>query len=272
MTRPKLFDLHVHSLRSDGLYSPLQLVGLARRTALAGIALADHDHFLTASELDDLTRAAGVRVLPGVELSCLTEGRSRHLLGFGFDPAEPGIVALTLRLRDARRIRMRSLLEALERRRVALPEKARRRLEELPCPGRLHLARALVAERLAPGLRAVFTGPLANLDEVAPFERPDLSEGIAAIRRAGGVSILAHPPARTERADLARLRDLGLDGLETRFPSAGPTRQRELKEWAQDLGMLESAGSDYHGDEPSRYLGRETLTVGQSPLLERLGV
>ena len=94
-------DLHVHSDASDGTRPPAEVMRRARGNGVDVVALTDHD--TTAGW--DAARAAlpdGLTLVPGVELSCVHDGRSLHMLGYLFDPAEPVLAAELARIRDDR--------------------------------------------------------------------------------------------------------------------------------------------------------------------------
>ena len=76
-------DLHTHSRVSDGTDTPTMLVMKAFQAGLDVIALTDHDTFDGVAEAMEAGKRIGVRVLPGIEISCQHNGRAVHLLGYG---------------------------------------------------------------------------------------------------------------------------------------------------------------------------------------------
>ena len=91
-----MIDLHVHSTRSDGTYTPTELVEYAIEKGLTAFALTDHD---TTDGLDEAIsyanalRAegkAGVpEVIPGIELSTNIEDTEVHVAGLFIDKENP---------------------------------------------------------------------------------------------------------------------------------------------------------------------------------------
>jgi predicted metal-dependent phosphoesterase TrpH len=83
------YDLHTHSVVSDGTTSPAAVVAAAAEAGLTGVALTDHDSG------DGLAAAAaeaerhGIGFVPGVEVSTSLHGRSVHLLAYGDVTADP---------------------------------------------------------------------------------------------------------------------------------------------------------------------------------------
>src|SRR5262245_456824 len=78
-------DLHLHSTHSDGMYTPAQLVDLARRSGLAAMALTDHDTLSGVPEARTAAAGSGVEVIAGVEISTKYRGAELHLLGYFVD-------------------------------------------------------------------------------------------------------------------------------------------------------------------------------------------
>ena len=62
-------DLHVHTSRSDGSYSPREAVFMARERGLGYIGIVDHDTTEGLEEAMALGLKLGVAVARGVEIS-----------------------------------------------------------------------------------------------------------------------------------------------------------------------------------------------------------
>ena len=80
-------DLHTHSNCSDGLYDPAELVRQAARSGVQELSLTDHDTIAGLYEAQAQAGSLGLRFLPGIEFTCRFEGRTVHLLGYGFRPS-----------------------------------------------------------------------------------------------------------------------------------------------------------------------------------------
>jgi PAS domain S-box-containing protein len=98
------------------------------------------------------------------------------------------------------------------------------------------------------------TGGAASLAEAGPDSVPsgrlDLAEAIALVHRAGGKAVLAHPLAVVQgpalRTLLEELKSIGLDGVEALYGPYPPDQRAALCCLAEELGLLVSAGSDWH--------------------------
>ena len=84
-----------------------------------------------------------------------------------------------------------------------------------------------------------------------PPERLSALDGIALIRKAGGMAVLAHPFLNlTEdelRRFLPRAKAWGLIGMETHYSLFDEKTTAKARQMAAEFGLLESGGSDFHG-------------------------
>jgi predicted metal-dependent phosphoesterase TrpH len=264
-------DLHVHTTCSDGLYTPAQVVELARRAGLAAVAITDHD---TLAGIDPARQAAPreLEIIPGVEISAEHDGRELHLLGY-FVRAQAGPLPVALaRLQERRAERFREMLERLGRLGIAFGPAEMTHLPAATTLGRRHLAELLVRSGQAANVREAFQRWLGDGGRVAtPKERLPVGDAIALVRQAGGVAAWAHPPYDACQGHLLPLRALGLQALEVEFPRSRPGRSRTLRRWATELGLAVTGGSDCHGpDEPSRSLGACGVSAEELEALRRL--
>ena len=153
---------------------------------------------------------------------------------------------------------------------------------------RPHFAKWLVRHGYAASVREAFAKYLLpdSPAETSCYEEgwhPPQEEAFAVVHAAGGLCVMAHPKfwknewkvsgcdfAMAER-NLAVLREMGLDGLEAVYQANSPGENDVFTQIADRLGLLKSAGSDFHGsNKPAVTIGME---VGESfirPLLDRL--
>lgn len=267
----RLYDLHVHSVRSDGLLSLLQLVHLARRSGLAGLALTDHDVLCDARAMQAAEQQSGIRLLAGVELSTDFQGLKLHLLGYGFDGENNALRELCQDLQRQRRQRFEGMLEELAKQAIRFSPEVLSQWNRCPSLGRMHLARELVRSRRASSIRVAFSKYLEKISDHQRASVP-LETAVSTLHEAGGVAVLAHPPARMLLEQWRALVAIGLDGVETGHPSFKGAHRRFLIDRVAEYGLLATAGSDYHGDEMNRFLGCQTVNEDAfHELLNRCG-
>ncbi len=262
-------DLHTHSNVSDGTDTPAELVRAARLASLDVVALTDHDTFDGLVEALAEGDRAGVRVVPGMELSCARDGHSVHLLAYGADPASPGLAAEMLRVRGGRLGRLNGVLDLLARLGVPVTEAAvMAEVGASPSVGRPHIADAMVKaghvrDRTEAFDRFLYDGGPAHVPRYAI----DVARGVDLVHEAGGVAVLAHPWGRGREHVLppavleGLVQDHGLDGLEVDHQDHDPITRRRLGRLASSLGVLATGSSDYHGTGKTDHdLGVHTTT------------
>jgi len=257
-------DLHAHTTFSDGTYTPAQLVELARRSGLSALAITDHD---TVAGIGPARQAAAgrIEIVAGVEITTQWRDQELHLLGYFVNENDPALRAALERLQRRRVERFRAMVDRLRELGVPLDGVDVDALSRDTTLGRRHLAQLLVASRRAATVGEAFQRWLRDHGPVsAPKERLPVGAAIALVRGAGGVTSWAHPPQNATKADLALLRGQGLHAVEVEHPGCRPSRGRELRRWAAELGLAVSAGSDCHGpDEPRRAVGACSVTTAE---------
>ncbi len=257
-----LVDLHTHTTASDGTFTPSQLVEYAAQKGLEAVAVTDHDAVTGLEEAIAAGKELGVRVVPGVELSSRMEGREIHVVGLFVDPREPGLLKLLEELRQERFHRNRLLLEKLEELGIHIPQ------EEVlaAAPGglltRTHVAEAMVRRGYAGSIgEAMEEYLLPGRPAWVEKRGPDPAQCVTAIRRAGGLAVLAHLN-RISRKDpqlaislARRVVESGMDGLEVRYSTYTPDWEARAEALCQEKGLLPSGGSDFHGARKKNDLG-----------------
>nr|WP_320012624.1 PHP domain-containing protein [uncultured Desulfobulbus sp.] len=246
-------DLHTHSVYSDGSSTPEQLIELATRNGLKGLALTDHDTVEGVAELVRLGIQAGIPIIAGVEISTTLREHTLHMLGYGIDPTDPNLLAWLKPLQEGRDKRNAAILEKLQNLGIEISAAEVERISGCGQTGRPHIARFLVENGVVESFEAAFRQLLGRNKPAweSRFSYP-AAEAIAMIHRCGGVAVLAHPGHidKQMRKQPAILRELvlrGLDGLELYYPTHSRKMKKKLRALALELGLLTTGGSDFHG-------------------------
>lgn len=268
------YDLHTHSLASDGTTSPAEVVRAAAAAGLRGIALTDHDTGAGLAEAREEAERVGLELLPGVEISTSVRGRSVHLLAYGdvtTDPRMADVLAGTVTSRQARLERIVGRLQ-----RVVPSLGLSDVLALVPTgvtPGRPHIADALVAVGAVADRDEAF---VELLSEHGPYyvaySAPALHDTVRLVRDAGGVPVVAHPGSRSAAAvlddeALADLAGCGLLGLEVDHRDHDEVMRRRLRGLAEDLDLVVTGASDFHGAGKQNVMGENTTASG---VMERI--
>ncbi|GAF07967.1 hypothetical protein [Paenibacillus pini] len=79
------------------------------------------------------------------------------------------------------------------------------------------------------------------------LEYVDAFDAILAIRAAGGVPVIAHPKQFDNFDAIAVWKEAGLMGIEVRHPLHDEATEERARDLAEQLGLLQTGGSDFHG-------------------------
>ena len=267
-------ELHCHSVFSDGVLTPTELVARAVAAKVDVFVLTDHDSVSGGPELFAAAAAAGLKARLGIEINCAGEGAADrvHVLGYGFDPKSPGFAERLSEFRERRTVRARLMVDKLRALGFAIDyDHVRAAAHETV--GRPHLADALrrigvVKSRKEAFDRFLVRGKPGFVDSMGPSP----AEAIALIRDAGGIACLAHPQTAGKENELEALRALGLQAIEVNYSGHTPSQIRAYGDWAASKGLLAAGGSDFHGPGTGREerLGIEYDDAGFAAVMERI--
>lgn len=277
---PYACDLHCHTDLSDGNDSPLELIRHAAQRGLKVVAITDHDkkppHLINvdghAVDIIALASQFGVHLIRGIEISCETGVEDVHIIGLGcnwddayFDELAESI--LQSKIESYRELVSRLRLMGMDISWAELLENGGKPFLERDIQKKQIfelIARKGHAESWKEAKLLVKNNPALNISRA----KPDSAGVIAAIRRLGGVAILAHPylideevvkngQAISRQQFIGRLIAAGLDGIEARYPYgktsySGQLTPDEIYDEVMarygDAGLIISGGSDYHAD------------------------
>ena len=259
-----MIDLHVHSNRSDGTYSPRELVDYAIEKGLAAMALTDHD---TVDGLQEALKYAKAladapEIIPGIEFSTEYQGRDIHIVGLYIDYENEEFRSYLQEFVDSRNTRNEKMCAKLREHGVDITYEAL--LAEFPNAviTRAHYAKYLLNHGYIKNMEQAFSKYVGdNAPCYIPREKVTPTQAVQLILQASGVPILAHPTLyhmsdRRLDALVAELKDAGLVGIETIYSTYTPAEARQMKALAEKYQLLSSGGSDFHGgNKPGLDLG-----------------
>lgn len=265
-----LADLHMHSSHSDGVFSPKQLVEMALEMELGGIALTDHDTIGGNKEFLSTSDGKDIISIPGVEISTDYQGFELHLLGYYVPSDNSELEERLTSFRDERHTRFPKMVQRLRDLGFDLPESdVERVLQTAASPGRPHLARILVDLGVVVNIDEAFDKYLAEgRPAYVRRERPNIIKGIERLREVGAVPVLAHPlyyNGDDLRSLLKSLKKAGLAGVEVAYNykrGTDPAEDtRQVQNAARGLGLIETGGTDFHGDNTHNDFGSMTVPI-----------
>lgn len=228
---------------------------------LAGLSVTDHDSLDGLPRAAAAAEAAGIRFVPGVELTAEHEGAEVHVLGY-FVEARGPILEETARLRALRTGRLETMLARLDEMGVHVPKEAVLRVAGDAAPSRPHVAAAMRQLGLVDGIGAAFKRYIGDAAPgYVPKTRLSLARAVELVRDAGGAPVLAHPALSRVEFLVPVAASLGFVGVEAYHPEQRGAYSRITAE-AQRAGLIVTGGSDCHGDYKERaFLGAATAPL-----------
>ncbi len=264
-----LADLHLHSTVSDGINTPSQLVAMAVQKELGAIALTDHDTLDGISEFMKAKAPNWLVRIPGVEISTVHNGHETHILGYFVPESADKLRERLAYLEKKRQERFPKMVQKLNELGVKIAKKDLQRiLEGVKSPGRPHLARLLVMNGIVRDEKEAFEVYLGDgKPAYVEKEMIDAKEAIALLRAEETVPVLAHPltiGSSDLRRDIKQLQQAGLLGIEVNYAydhMYTPAAPGQVSEAAEGLGLIETGGSDHHGDASRSFMGDVTVPL-----------
>lgn len=259
-----VIDLHIHTRRSDGAYSPTEIVRLAAEKGLKAVAVTDHDTTAGVEEAFAAGREYGVEVISGVEISADHSSNALHILGYFIDLRHSSFQQFLQNYRDSRNRRNPLILARLRELGYPLEMEEVAALAGGEVISRPHIAQAMVIRGYVQTSQEAFDRFIGN-HAVAYIHKEKYSaeEAVRQIHAAGGLAVLAHPNLLGTNGLMKTLGETrrlhaqaGFDGLEAYHGDCIYDHAKLYADLAGELGLFVTGGSDFHGDEKHQYLGQ----------------
>ena len=251
----KYCDLHTHSTYSDGTCTPAEIIAKAEVLGLSAVALTDHNTVAGVPDFLAAARGSAVEAIPGVELSTNYGETELHILGLFLPPDRLDAVA---ELTDAFNLKKedsnRRTVQNLNRAGYLLDYEQIRRSHPGGTVNRATIAAALLEKGYVTSVNDAFMGLLSKKSgHYIPPERLNTFEAIHFLHHLGAVPVLAHPFLNLKTENLLRqflpeAVSHGLAAIETMYPAFSPEITETAQRIAREFGLLESGGSDFHGE------------------------
>lgn len=255
-------DLHCHSTKSDGTFTPTQLVQYAIKKGLSAIALTDHDNVSGIPEAVEAAKGTDLEVVPGIEFSTEYCGSDVHIVGLYFDWQDPDFQSQCEEFVNERVRRNKKMARLLCEAGFDMPyEKI-----EAAYPGsvltRAHFASYMMEKGYVKDRNEAFSKYIGeDCPYFVPRDKISPEKAISFTLKFHGFAILAHPFQYNLGDEgletlIKRLKAAGLGGIEAYYNNHTPAQTEEIKALAEKYDLLLSGGSDFHGEnKPGLDLG-----------------
>lgn len=263
-------DLHIHTTKSDGSLTPVQIIDEAAKNGLKVISISDHDTVGAYSdELFEYANKKGIKLVTGVEISTKYNGKSFHILGYNFDYKNEEFRAF---LKKIRAVREKYLIDVDEKLRALGYVLNIEKLKKVESVTKANIALDIVENKANESKlvevfgcvpnRGVFIESIMNSGCPAHVKKESITpiEAAKAIRMAGGKVVLAHPVVydRKDKVSDEMIEEVVVcmkaDGLEAKYIYYDKLNQRfdDINKWSEFAtthNLFETVGSDFHLDD-----------------------
>lgn len=267
-----IFDLHVHTTYSDGLLAPEQVIDLAVKQGVDGIAITDHDTIQAIEPaIHYSNKNGGILIIPGIEFGCVYEDEEVHILGYFIDHKSPDIIDITKMLRKNRISRGLKMIEKINNLGINIDLEEVRSLSIDDYIGRPHIARALVKYGYVDSIQEAFEKYL-NRGKPGYVERTSLTieKTIDLIHKLKGYAILAHPGLLKNKKIINYCIAVGIDGLEAIHSKHTKKDVKDILEIGEKNKLMITGGSDCHGElvNGEYLLGKYYINIDHIPSMK----
>jgi len=251
-------DLHCHSVVSDGTLTPEVLAARAHTNGVELWSLTDHDEIGGQHHAAKAALQLGMKYITGTEISVSFAGQTVHIVGLGFNPDDPDMIAGLHRTRGGRNERAQEMSDQLAK--VGIHGAYEGALQFVGNPeliSRTHFARFLVESGVCKDTHEVFRRFLTEGNPgFVPHRWASLKDAVQWIRDGGGLAVIAHPArygftANEEYALFTEFIGHGGQGVEVVTGSHSTQDAIKYADVAREYKLAASRGSDFHSPDES---------------------
>jgi hypothetical protein len=263
-------DLHIHTYYSDGLNSPKEILQICKQKGINILSITDHDTidgYLKAKEIV----SKKIKLIPGVEIT----GIKTEILGYLFNIENSQLLALLEEHKQSKKKYIKKKIEGLKDLNIDIEYED---INEKAGKGEIltntHIASLLIDKKYASTIQEAFNKYISKIKVRLDTPPTQPKKIIKTIINARGVPVLPHPWLFPNyiKEDLEyfviKLQKYGLQGIETTgycppelLEFEGKNIFSKIKKIAKDLNLIETGGSDFHGEKihPHNKIGDFTI-------------
>lgn len=249
-------NLHSHSTHSDGVYTPTELVKVAKDEGYKALALSDHDIGTGYPEFKDACEKEGLQYIFAVEFT-VSEPDDYHIVGFDFDPEYPEMKEyFDYKEKRSKYVNKCCFEEAVEKGNIKglTWEEVLEDNKSIATVCNNHIYRTMLKKGLAKQ-EDYMEWFITNFEEqrgkyaktfVSDYKRKNLKEMVSLIKAAGGIAVLAHPADR-HMDNIDEIIASGVEGIEVWHPDLNEEQRQRAYKIGIEKNLYISGGCDHSG-------------------------
>lgn len=248
-----LVDFHMHSVYSDGIKTPKELLRHALDCNVSMMALTDHDEIdgikalRTAQEQLDPEKT--IKIINGCEFSADYKDKSIHILGYRFDETNKEIRDFIEYFKSKREERIDEIIRRCNNAGYFISkDELLKKFPKTQAYGRPHIGQLLIDGGYAKDINDVFKDILRKDSPCyVPKVKVEVPYIIDIIHKAGGLAVMAHPKLVTSDEYVVEMLAYDFDGMEVYHTKHNDDDVKRYKALAKEHNLFITGGSDYHG-------------------------
>lgn len=248
-----LVDFHMHSIYSDGVKSPEELLRHALDCNLSMMALTDHDEIdgikalRTAQEQLDPEKT--IKFINGCEFSADYKDKSIHILGYRFDETNKELRDFIEYFKSKREERIDEIIRRCNNAGYFISkDELLKKFPKTQAYGRPHIGQLLIDGGYAKDINDVFKDILRKDSPCyVPKVKIEVPYIIDIIHKAGGLAVMAHPKLVSSDEYVVEMLAYDFDGMEVYHTKHNDDDVKRYKALAKEHNLFITGGSDYHG-------------------------
>ena len=248
-----LVDFHMHSIYSDGVKSPAELLRHALECNLSMMALTDHDEIDGIKALrtaqEQLDPMETIKIINGCEFSADYKDKSIHILGYRFDETIQELRDFITYFKSKREDRIDEIIKRCNNAGYLISKAdLLKKFPKTQAYGRPHIGQLLIDGGYAKDINDVFKGILRKDSPCyVPKVKVDVPYIIDIIHKAGGLAVMAHPKLVSSDEYVVEMLAYDFDGMEVYHTKHNADDVKRYKSLAKEHNLFITGGSDYHG-------------------------
>ena len=248
-----LVDFHMHSIYSDGINTPKELLQFALDSNVSMMALTDHDEIDGIKALrtaqQELDPNKTIKIINGCEFSADYKDKSIHILGYCFDENNKELNDFISFFKRKREERIDEIIRRCNREGYHITkDELIKQFPKTKAYGRPHISKLLIDGGYAKDVNEVFRGILQKDSPCyVPKVKVDVQHIIDIIHKANGFAVMAHPKLVSSDEYVVEMLDFDFDGMEVYHSKHDNQDVAKYKALAKEHNLFITGGSDYHG-------------------------
>lgn len=294
-------DMHIHSINSDGKYTPFEVIDEAKKSGIKKMVFTDHSGVTYSSALVQYAENQGIEIpCMGIEVSTIHNGEKYHVLGYGHNLDNEELKKYLLYPSAIKNQNFEKIIDLLRQKGIEIPEKVEilkgiQKDGTYKHPDKWMFTRSLIASYVSDYLK-VDIDEAKSLFSKGKYPEKQIihseiqlnkeekylptTDVIKALVKNGAVPIIAHPwwQCRNENdvenviSDFEEFLRCGVKGFEYdsyHTDSIYVEASKRLSEQYPELIYI--GGSDFHGDKRSQMGVRGVNNTNYKKIMELLG-